>query len=93
MTRPCAGFGMATAPKDGTLLILFIAADDDREHALDDTGAAARTIGFNNLDNDGEDVWKFAGWCWSHDHFTEGKGTPCGWPPMPPPEADSDEGT
>ncbi len=76
--------GIATAPKDGTLIMLCIAFEDDREHPLDDTRAPSRTIGFNNFKNDGLDVWKFAGWCWSHDHFTEGEGTPCGWLPMPP---------
>jgi len=74
---------MSDAPRDGTLLILWIEADDDREHPLEDSGKATPTIGFNNFDNDGEDVWKFAGWCWEHDHFTEGKGTPLAWSPFP----------
>ena len=74
---------METAPKDGTLLLLLIAPSDDRENELEDSAEPTRTIGFNNLFNDGEDVWKFAGWCWSNDHFTEGKGAPCGWQQMP----------
>lgn len=72
-----------SAPKDGTLLLLLLAATDDREHALDDTAGLSRTVGFNNFENDGEDVWQLAGWCWSHDHFTEGKGKPVQWMKYP----------
>lgn len=39
----------------------------------------ARTLGHNNDDNVGEGEgqgWEFAGWCWSHDHYTGGHGTP-----------------
>ena len=46
---------------------------------------SAWTIGANNDDEVGEDErvgWQFAGWCWTHDHFTEGRGTPVGWLPM-----------
>lgn len=74
---------MESAPRDGTLLLLLIAPDDDCENPLDDVAGPSRTIGFNNLDHDGEDVWKLAGWCWSHDRFTEGAGTPCAWQPVP----------
>lgn len=73
---------IATAPKDGTLILLRVQFD---EHATEDTDGPAPTIGANNRDNDGEDRWLFAGWCWSHDHFTEGSGTPVSWQPIPPP--------
>lgn len=69
---------MATAPTDGTMVRLLV---EFEEHSTEDAEQAP-TIGANNFDNDGEDVWRFAGWCWSHDHFTEGKGTPVGWLPM-----------
>ncbi|OEC62121.1 hypothetical protein A7D21_26825 [Pseudomonas sp. AP19] len=69
---------MATAPTDGTMLRLLVEFED---HSTEDAEQAP-TIGANNFDNDGEDVWRFAGWCWSHDHFTEGKGNPLGWLPM-----------
>lgn len=72
---------MAAAPRDSTMLRLYVRFD---ENATDDLpeGACAATIGFNNFDNDGDDTWHIAGWCWSHDHFTEGKGTPVAWLPM-----------
>ena len=69
---------MATAPTDGTMVRLLV---EFEEHSTEDAERAP-TIGANNFDNDDEDVWRFAGWCWSHDHFTEGKGTPVGWLPM-----------
>lgn len=69
---------METAPTDGTMVRLLVEFD---EHSTEDAEQAI-TIGANNLDNDEEDAWRFAGWCWTHDHFTEGKGTPVGWLPM-----------
>lgn len=69
---------MASAPRDGTMLRLLVQFE---EHSTEDA-AQAPTIGANNFDNDGEDRWQFAGWCWSHDHFVEGKGVPVGWLPM-----------
>ncbi|MCL6701123.1 hypothetical protein [Pseudomonas sp. T1.Ur] len=69
---------MESAPKDGTLLRLLVSFD---EHSTEDADEAP-TIGANNFDNDGEDAWRFAGWCWTHDHFTQGVGTPVGWLPM-----------
>lgn len=73
---------MATAPRDGTMLRLLVQFDD---HATDDTEGPAWTIGACNDDNVHQDErvgWQFAGWCWDHDHFTEGKGTPVGWLPL-----------
>lgn len=69
---------MATAPRDGTIVRLLV---EFTEHATEDADQAP-TIGANNFENDGDDRWQFAGWCWSHDHFTEGKGEPVGWLPM-----------
>lgn len=69
---------MDSAPRDGTLLRLLVEFD---EHSTEDSDQAP-TIGANNFDHDGLDEWKFAGWCWTHDHFTEGKGTPVGWLPL-----------
>lgn len=68
-----------TAPKDGTLLLLMIEDDDC---SIDDMAGASRTIGHNNFDHDGEDKWCMAGWCWDHDHFTEGRGKPVQWAPF-----------
>lgn len=71
---------IATAPTDGTMVRLLVEFDD---HALeDDTSKPIWTIGVNNFDHDGTDEWKFAGWCWSHDNFTQGQGVPVGWLPM-----------
>lgn len=69
---------MGSAPKDGTLVRLLVSFD---EHSTEDADEAP-TIGANNFENDGDDIWRFAGWCWSHDHFTQGVGTPLGWLPM-----------
>ena len=68
-----------TAPKDGTLLLLMIAADVDSE----DSSMPTEDDLHNNFDHDGEDRWQFAGWCWSHDHFVEGRGAPTHWMPIP----------
>lgn len=69
---------MASAPRDGTMLRLLV---EFEENSTEDDQRSA-TIGANNFDNDGEDLWQFAGWCWTHDHFTSGKGDPVGWLPM-----------
>jgi len=71
-----------TAPRDGTMVRLLVLFE---EHATEDTAESAWTIGVCNDDHVGEDQrigWQFAGWCWTHDHFTEGKGTPVGWLPL-----------
>lgn len=67
-----------TAPRDGTMLRLLV---EFEEHSTEDDQQAP-TIGANNFDNDGDDDWKFAGWCWTHDHFVQGKGLVVGWLPM-----------
>lgn len=81
---------LADAPRDGALVCLLVDYStvdkdgSDHGHPLEDTADVAWTIGHNNFDNDGEDRWQFAGWCWSHDHYTEGHGTPIGWAPYKP---------
>lgn len=73
---------MDTAPCDGTMVRLLV---QFTEHATEDTAGPAWTIGARNDANVGEHEWggwQFAGWCWTHDHFTEGKGTPVGWLPL-----------
>ena len=65
--------------KDGTLVVLIAQGGD---HPTEDADTF-RTIGFNNLENDGEDKWVMAGWCWVHDHFTQAQGaTPIKWQAM-----------
>lgn len=71
---------LETAPKDGTILRLLVNFD---EHPLeDDNTKPIPTIGCNSLANTGEDEWKFAGWSWCHDCFTQGEGSVVGWLPM-----------
>jgi hypothetical protein len=75
---------METAPKDGTLLLLKISGGDN---TIDDA-EFGRTIGHNNFDNnDDQDLWQFSGWCWTHDHYVEGRGEPIGWMPYPAKES------
>lgn len=69
---------MATALPDGTMLRLLVEFED---HSTEDADQAP-AIGANNFDNDEIDEWKFAGYCWTHDHFVDGKGNPVGWLPM-----------
>lgn len=59
-----------TAVKDGRMYLLRINGGSHRTSDSD----VWETIGFNNFDNDGENVWQFAGWCWTHDHWVNGSG-------------------
>lgn len=78
-------YDMCAAPRDGTLLQLLISHEGDESWAGFDDNDPSRTMGFNNLDNDGEDVWKFPGWSWTHDFITEqGHGKPIAWALMLP---------
>ena len=71
---------METAPRNDTLVELVVNYSDG-DHPLAD-GTLACTVGFNTDDNTGADEgWKFAGWCWTHDHFVQGKGVPVAWRP------------
>jgi hypothetical protein len=72
-------FPMESAPKDGRLIILLIAGGDN----MIDDAEFGRTIGHNDYEMDNEDRWQFAGWCWTHDHYVEGRGKPVGWWPFP----------
>lgn len=54
--------------KDGNLYLLLVRTADTGNPTEDDD--YHRTIGFNSLDDTGEDKWFTAGWCWSHDNFT-----------------------
>ena len=69
---------MDSAPKNGTMLRLLVRFTGNPTEDLEDSP----TIGANNFDHCGNDEWQFAGWCWAHDHFTEGKGEPIGWLPF-----------
>jgi len=90
-------FDMKAAPKDGTLLQLLIdhseAEPDGCAGGFED-GPRTRTMGFNNFDNDEQDVWKFPGWDWCHDCITEqGCGIPIAWDFMLPlPEKETKDG-
>lgn len=70
--------------RDEIVLLLVDYAGDDAAHATDDANVAV-TIGHNNDHNVGEGEgsgWQFAGWCWSHDHYTQGVGQVIGWLPL-----------
>jgi hypothetical protein len=56
------------------------------EHGIEDGNGLCVTMGFNNFDNNGEDEWFFAGWNWTYDTFTNGKGDVVGWWPLITPE-------
>jgi len=69
--------------RDESVLLLVDYSEGD--HPLDDATVAI-TIGHNNDHNvgDGEGQgWLFAGWCWTHDHYVQGAGTPIGLMPIP----------
>jgi len=75
---------METAPKNCTLVLLLLAHDDSLDNAIEgEEEHLPRTIGHNNCEHDGEDRWRFAGWNWENDYYTEGVGTPIGWMPLP----------
>lgn len=82
ISEPEAALPMETAPHDGTMVRLLVEFSD---HATEDCVGPAWTIGACSDDEvmaDERMGWQFAGWCWTHDHFTEGRGTPVGWLPM-----------
>jgi len=73
---------IASAPRDHRMLELIVDySGEDADHALQDTARYGVTIGFNGFEDTGEDEWFLAGWCWSHDHFTAGRGVPVAWRP------------
>lgn len=66
------------AAKTGKLVWLLVDYRGDGAHPLEDAEYAA-TLGYNTLADTGEDEWKLVGWCWTHDHFVDGKGAVLGW--------------
>lgn len=61
------------APRDGTFLRLRVRYEPHSGKSwtpLDDA-EESWTIGFNNLDNTGEDRWQVVGWDWSQDFLLE----------------------
>lgn len=68
-----------TAPKDGTICRLLV---EFEEHDLADSSEPTVTIGFNTLNDNGEDFWHLVGWDWCHDVFTQGSGKVIGWLPL-----------
>lgn len=70
--------------KDGRLLLLLVTCDSTMS-AFDseEGGEFSRTIGFNNLKHDGEDVWHTAGWSWCQDYVCTGHGNIVYYQPMP----------
>ena len=79
-----------TAPTDGTMVRLLVDYSDGGA-PLEDEHPLSWTIGFNNLDNTGEDRWQFAGWSWEQDVFCEGSGKPVGWLPWSNPSTGGDD--
>lgn len=73
---------MDSAPRDGRILRLLVYyAEEGSENPLEDAHQAW-TIGSNGFDNDGVDEWALAGWSWTHDCFTSGRGKVLGWLPF-----------
>lgn len=72
---------MDTVPRDGTMVRLLV---EFTANCVEDSTEPCWTIGANTFDNDGIDEWKFAGWDWCSDQFTQGAGTPIGWLPIIP---------
>jgi hypothetical protein len=72
----------STVPKDGTLVLLLVQGG---ESPIADDMEPYVTIGINQADeNDNDPTWQVAGWCWSHDHFTECVGAKVlGWMRLP----------
>lgn len=68
-------------PKNGDLLLLVVRSDHSNHPTEDDE--VFRTIGFNNLENTGEDMWECAGWKWCGDEFVQTTGEIIAWMEMP----------
>lgn len=83
--REAVWLSMETAPKDTTMVRLLVSVDRAEGApftSFENSHAPYETIGFNQLDQTGEDIWEFAGWDWGHDCFTRGHGNPLGWLPL-----------
>jgi len=71
---------MSAAPTDGTIVRLLV---EFVENSLEYEDKPNHwTIGTCNFSNDKNPTWLFAGWSWSHNCFTQGRGKPIGWLPM-----------
>lgn len=71
--------------KRDDLVFLLVDYRDGGDHPIEDVGVGF-TVGHNSDHNVGAgegEGWKFAGWCWSHDHYTQGRGKPIAWRPIP----------
>jgi hypothetical protein len=64
------------------MLRLLVVPDGEEFTPFDDSLNPFETIGFNNLADTKEDRWEFAGWDWSQDCFTTGRGEAIGWSPF-----------
>lgn len=86
MAKPMKRTDLANAPRDSTPVWLLVDyTGEDAAHPWDDA-KEAWTVGWNNFDYDERDEWTFSGWCWSHDHFTQGRGEIVGWAALEFPE-------
>src|SRR3569833_1514651 len=71
-----------SAPRDHRKLELIVDYSCvDAVDALQDIACFGVRFLFIGFDDTGEDEWFLAGWCWSHDHFTAGRGVPVAWRP------------
>ena len=71
-----------TAPKDGTMLRLLVDYEGVENWMPLTDDNQSWTIGFNDLQNMGDDEWIIAGWNWSQDCFGTGEGKVIGWLPF-----------
>lgn len=72
-------FPMDSAPTDGTIVRLLVNFED---HSLEDENKPVWTIGACSFSHNEDPTWQLAGWNWSYDCFTKGRGKPIGWLPM-----------
>ena len=69
-----------TAPKDGTMLRLFVRFN---ECSLEDGDHPQWTMGFNDKRSTEIDEWHIVGWSWTHDCFVEAHNAQIlGWLPF-----------
>ena len=71
-----------TAPKDGTMLRLLVDYEGVENWMPLTDDNQSWTIGFNTLEDTGDDEWIIAGWNWSQDCFGTGEGKVIGWLPF-----------